>query len=77
MQPFLCYNANMTKPLKPMKSPTTKGFTLGRKGFAKISAIEGIHLSSEMETKFREFDQSELPASKRREAISRAFGKVR
>jgi len=67
----------MTKTLKPMKSPTAKGFTLGRKGFAKISAIEGIHLSPEMETKFHEFDRDDLSASQRREAIARAFGKVR
>ncbi len=67
----------MTKTLKPTKSPTTTGFTLGRKSFAKISAIEGIHLSPEMESKFRQFDREELPASERREAISRAFGKVR
>jgi hypothetical protein len=67
----------MTKTLKPIKSPTAKGFTLGRRGFAKISAIEGIHLSPEMESKFREFDRDELPAGKRREAISRVFGKVR
>jgi hypothetical protein len=67
----------MTKTLKLNKSPITKGFILGRKGFARISAVEGIHLSSEMETKFQEFDRDELPASQRREAISRAFGKAR
>ena len=39
-----------------MKLPTTKGFTLGRKGFAKIGAIEGSLLSTEMEVQFPEFD---------------------
>ena len=56
---------------------SSKGFTLGRVGFAKISAVEGVHLSPEMEAKFRDFDRKGLPANERREEIRRAFGKVR
>lgn len=67
----------MTKTLKTPRLPTAKGFTLGRKGFARISAIEGIYLTPEMETKFREFDRDDLSAGERREAISRTFCKAR
>ena len=71
------YNQTMAKTLaKPPRSPT-KGYTVGRRGFAKISAVEGIQLSSEMEARFREFDRKGLSASERREAIARAFAKVR
>lgn len=48
------------------------GYTLGRKGFAKISAVEGVRLSSEMEKRFGEFDRQGLSASDRRKAIARA-----
>ncbi|MFI4951356.1 MAG: hypothetical protein ACHP7A_10020 [Caulobacterales bacterium] len=53
------------------------GFTLGRSGFAKISAVEGIRLSSEMEKRFREFDRQGLSASDRRKVIARTFAKGR
>jgi len=67
----------MTKTLSRPSAKGAKGFTLGRKGFAKISAVEGIRLSPEMEAQFREFDQKGLSPSERRKAIARAFGKVR
>lgn len=51
------------------------GFTLGRKGFAKISAVEGICLGADMEQRFREFDRQGIPASERRKSIVRAFAK--
>jgi hypothetical protein len=54
-----------------------KGYILGRNSFAKISAVEGIRLSPEMEARFREFDQEGLSASERRKALARAFGSVR
>ena len=53
------------------------GFTLGRSGFAKISAIEGIRLSPEMEERFRDFDRQGLSPSDRRTDISRTFSKDR
>ena len=51
------------------------GFTLGRSGFANISAVEGIRLSSEMEKRFRDFDRDGLSASDRRKVIARTFAK--
>lgn len=53
------------------------GFTLGRKGFAKISAVEGIRISADMEKRFRDFDRQGLSAADRRKTIARAFAKGR
>jgi len=47
----------------------TGDFTLGRRSFAKISALEDIHLSKKMERDFREFDRMGLSGEKRRRAI--------
>jgi len=66
----------MTK--KPATTRDAKsGFTLGREGFAKISAVEGIRLGADMERRFREFDRQELSAGDRRKIIARAFAKGR
>jgi hypothetical protein len=62
----------------PGKSREAKaGFTLGRKSFAKISAVEGIALSADMEKRFRDFDRQGASSSDRREAIALAFAKGR
>jgi hypothetical protein len=45
------------------------GFKIGRESFAAISAIEGLHLTAEMERAFREFDRKGLSADERRKAI--------
>ena len=55
--------------------PATKRFVLGRAGFAKISAIEGIHLTSEMKRDLREFDRKGLSAAERRRAIVNKYGR--
>ena len=55
--------------------PTPAGFTLGRQAFARISAVEGIHLTAEMEARFAEFDDQGLSANQRRRAISEAMPK--
>jgi hypothetical protein len=52
-------------------------FTLGRSAFAKISAVEGIRLSADLETQFRDFDRRGLSTSDRREIIARTFAKGR
>lgn len=76
VSPIAWYDAGMTKtPDKPGNAKA--GFTLGRRGFARISAVEGIRLSSDMEERFREFDRQDLSASERRKAIARAFAKGR
>lgn len=62
-------------PEKPLGAKA--GFTLGRKGFAKISAVEGIRLSADMEKRFEDFDRQGVSASDRRKSIARAFAKSR
>jgi hypothetical protein len=54
-----------------------KGYVLGRACFAKISAVEGIRITSAMDADFREFDRKGLSAEERRKAIGRKYGKVR
>ena len=64
----------MTKPSGKTRDLEV-GFTLGRRSFAKISAVEGIHLGADMEQRFREFDRQGISASERRKSIVRALAK--
>lgn len=61
---------------KPQKRPS-KGYTIGRSGFAKISAVEGIRTTATMDADFREFERQGLSADERRKVIGRKYGKVR
>ena len=63
-------NASKTKNGRARES-----FTIGREGFAKISAVEGIRLSDDMEKTFREFDRKGLSAEERRREIVNRYGK--
>lgn len=54
------------------KAPPRR-FTLGRKGFAKISAVEGIRLSRELEADFHEFDRNGLSNAERRRILARKY----
>lgn len=47
-------------------------FVIGREGFAKISAVEGIRLSRQMIERARQADRDGLSHEQRREAIIRA-----
>jgi hypothetical protein len=48
-------------------------FTLGRDGFARISAVEGIALTQESRAVLESFDRDGLSAAERRRAILRRF----
>jgi hypothetical protein len=50
-----------------------RGYTIGRNAFAKISAVEGIHLTKEMQKDFQVFEQKGLSPKDRREAISKKY----
>jgi hypothetical protein len=50
-------------------------FTLGRDAMSRISAVEGIHLTAEMQKDFREFDRQGLTDAERRRAIADKYGK--
>jgi hypothetical protein len=58
----------MAKTTKSSKEPGS--FILGRDGFAKISAVEGIRPSRRMDADFREFDRKGLSAEERRSALT-------
>ena len=68
-----------------MKKPSSRsskhapqgGYTIGRRSFAKISAVEGIRLTEAMDEDFKEFDRKGLSAKDRREAIAKKYAKVR
>ena len=66
----------MTKTLTK-RPPSSRGFTLGRVAFARISAVEGIRLTSEMENDLREYDEKGLSSSERHKAILEKYAKPR
>ena len=59
------------------KSPrhASGAHTIGRNGFAKISAVESIALSRETEAAFREFDHQGLSSAERRKALLHKYGR--
>jgi hypothetical protein len=59
----------------PLKRRT--GYTIGRAGFAKISAVEGIHLTKTMNDDLSEFEREDLSPEERRRIIAEKYGKVR
>ena len=53
------------------------GYTIGRAGFAKISAVEGIQLTEDMVRDLDAFEREQLSPAERRRAIGAKYGKVR
>lgn len=64
----------MSKIDKP-SGTKRKGFTLGRKSFEKISAVEGIRLTGDMRSTFRSLDKQGSSAVVRRQTITKKYGK--
>jgi hypothetical protein len=65
----------MPKTLTPPGETAAKGFKVGRHAFAKISAVEGIYLTPEMQRDLRHYDELGLTADERRKRIARKYGK--
>ena len=63
-------------PQNPQKKAPT-GVTIGRQGFARISAVEGIRLTNEMRADFQDFDLKRLSNAERRLTIARKYGTTR
>lgn len=63
-------------PNKVNKSSRTKskGLIIGRKGFEKISAVEGIRMSREMKATFDSLDKKGASPEVRRSTILRKYG---
>jgi hypothetical protein len=53
-----------------------KGLIIGLAGFAKISAIEGLHLTRDMRTTFRTLKRTGASPQQRRAAILRKYGRA-
>lgn len=64
----------MRKNGKGGHRPAAAALVIGRKGFAKISEVEGIRLTAGMNADFRSFDLKKLSATARRVKLSRKFG---
>ena len=68
----------MKKAGKPKISKRAKakarGLTIGLVGFAKISAIEGLHLTREMRATFGELERKGASPRQRRAAIVKKYG---
>lgn len=52
-----------------------ESFTLGREGFAKISAVEGLHVPASLMLELRDLDKRGLSGDARRREIMRKYGK--
>jgi hypothetical protein len=64
-----------TKP-SGAKAKKRGGFVIGRDGFGKISAVEGIRLTPAMEKRASEAERKGLPAEEYRQTIVRAYRKA-
>ena len=65
-----------TNSSKLARKPT-KPFKLGRAGFEKISAVEGIRFSADLKRTFRDLDRAGASAGERRRVMTGKYGKAR
>lgn len=69
------YIVHMAQTKTRTSRRSTKGYVLGRQRFAKISAVEGVEITPDMDADFREFDRQALSASERRRLIGKKYAK--
>ena len=67
----------MSKVTSKTENGSAEGYTIGRRVFAKISEVENIRLTAEMNEDFREFEQKGLSPEARRKAIAAKYGSAR
>jgi hypothetical protein len=67
----------MKKVPRQIRKGGPRRYTVGRSAFARISAVEGIRLTEEMQRDFSEFDREGLSDKDRRKAIARKYAKTR
>jgi hypothetical protein len=70
-----CYIQRMSKPRQPGTKPKKKGFVIGRSGFGKISAVEGIRLTPPMKKRAADAERNGLSAEQYRQTIVRSYRK--
>jgi hypothetical protein len=72
----ICYNDTVAKQRKKVaKGTKVGGLVVGRALFAKISAVEGIHLTQIMEKRASEAGRKGLTAEEYRRTIVRSYRK--
>jgi hypothetical protein len=72
----ICYDVDMAKQRKPVaKGAKGRGLTIARARFAKISAVEGIHLTQAMEERHSEAGRKGLTPEEKRRTIERSYRK--
>ena len=62
---------------KTRRAAPKHAHVVGRKGFARISAVEGIRMTAAMEADFRGFEKLNLAPSERRRLLTAKYGKAR
>lgn len=67
------YSVDMTDTSHQHK--TTNSHIIGRAAFAKISAVEGMHLTKEMRNDFQIFERNGLTPEERRAAITKKYAR--
>ena len=65
----------MTTPKKPAKKKRETGFVVGRAGFEKISAVEGIRLTTAMKKRAAISESKGLTEEESRDLIIQAYRK--
>jgi hypothetical protein len=65
----------MSKPKPAPRSAKSGRFILGREGFGKISAVEGLRMSKTMRDDFRTLDKQGASARVRRDTLAGKYGK--
>jgi hypothetical protein len=73
----ICYIPNMPKT-KPSSAKAKKkgGFVIGRDGFGKICAVEGVQLTPAMKKRAADAERKGLSAEEQRQTIMRSFRKA-
>jgi hypothetical protein len=71
-----CYVSTMARNQTPRRPTSSSGFRIGREGFARISAIEGVRLTPAMKRDLESFERDKLPQEARRQAIRTKYGRT-
>jgi hypothetical protein len=53
----------------------TRNYTIGRRAFAKISAVEGVRLTQELSKDFQAFERNNLSHEDRRQVIVKKYSR--
>lgn len=72
----VCYDLRMSGSKQPGAKAKKRSFVIGRGGFGKISAVEGIRLTPAMKKRAADAEREGLSAEEYRRAIVRSYRKA-